>query len=111
MKQFLIGLTVSACLSLPLSVAQAAPSLSADQVKSLNNAHTRIVRQAQRVCSVGPFTGIVRRGQSNGCIVGDVERHVRSLEDAAMVTFHQALPVRYRYSADRSFSQVQRYFQ
>ena len=111
MKQFLIGLTAAVCFVLPLSAAQAAPSFSEDQVKSLNNAHTRIVRQAQRVCSVGPFTGIVRRGQNNGCIVGDVERHVRSLEDANMLTFHQALPVRYRYSSERSFGQVQRYFQ
>ncbi len=111
MKQFLVGLSAAMCLALPLSVAQAAPSLSEDQVKSLNNTHTRIVRQAQRVCSVGPFTGVVRRGQSNGCIVGDVERHVRSLEDASMLTFHQTLPLRYRYSSERSFGQVQRYFQ
>jgi hypothetical protein len=111
MKQFLIGLTAAVCLILPLGMAQAAPSLSENEVKSLNNAHTRIVRQAQRVCSVGPFTSIVRRGQSNGCIVGDVERHVRSLEDSSMLTFHQTLPLRYRYSSERSFGQVQRYFQ
>jgi hypothetical protein len=111
MRQFLIGLAAVVCLALPLSVAQAAPSLSEDQVKSLNNTHTRIVRQAQRVCSVGPFTGVVRRGQNRGCIVGEVERHVRSLGDPNMLTFHQGLPLRYRYSSDRSFGQVERYFQ
>jgi hypothetical protein len=53
----------------------------------------------------------VRRNQNNGCIVGDVERHVRSVEDANMLTFHQALPLRVRYSSERSFGQVARYFQ
>jgi len=111
MRQFLVGLTAVVFFALPFSVAQAEPGLPTGQLQALNNGHTRIVRQAQRVCSVGPFTGIVRRGQNRGCIVGEVERHVRSLGDPNMITFHQALPLRYRYSSERSFGQVQRYFQ
>ncbi len=110
MKHTLAGIVAAAALMLPLGTAQAAPEFSGEQLRDLNNEHTRIVRQAQRVCSVGPFTGVIRRNQNNGCIVGDVERHVRSVEDANMLTFHQTLPLRYRYSADRSFGQVERYF-
>ena len=110
MKHTLAGIVAVASLGLPLSGVQAASDFSTDQLRSLNNEHTRIVRQAQRVCSVGPFTGVVRRNQNNGCIVGDVERHVRSVEDANMLTFHQALPLRVRYSSERSFGQRERYF-
>ncbi len=110
MKQLPSLLAASVFLALPLGAAQAAPELTSDQLRSLNNEHTRIVRQAQRVCSVGPFTGVVRRSQANGCIVGDVERHVRSLDDANMLMFHRTIPLRYRYSADRSFGLVERYF-
>ncbi|AWZ01609.1 hypothetical protein RHODOSMS8_02079 [Rhodobiaceae bacterium] len=111
MKHTLAGFVAFASLVLPFSSVQAASDFSTDQLRSLNNEHTRIVRQAQRVCSVGPFTGVVRRNQSNGCIVGDVERHVRSVDDANMLTFHQSLPLRVRYSSERSFGQVERYFQ
>ena len=110
MKHTLVGLVAVASLVLPLGAAQAASNFSTDQLRSLNNEHTRIVRQAQRVCSVGPFTGVVRRNQNKGCIAGEVERHVRSLENVNMLTFHQTLPLRYRYSSERSFGQVERYF-
>ncbi len=110
MKHALVGFATAAALLLPLGGVQAASELSGDQLRDLNNEHTRIVRQAQRVCSVGPFTGVVKRNQNNGCIVGDVERHVRSVEDANLLAFHQTLPLRYRYSADRSLGQVERYF-
>lgn len=111
MKRFLSGLSAVVCLIVPLGSVQAASEFSKDQLRSLNNEHTRIVRQAQRVCSVGPFTGVVRRNQNKGCITGEVERHVRSVNDANMLTFHQTLPLRYRYSSERSFGQVERYFQ
>ncbi|WOF74829.1 hypothetical protein QMT40_002488 [Parvibaculaceae bacterium PLY_AMNH_Bact1] len=110
MKHTLAGFVAVASLVLPLGGVQAASDLSTDQLRSLNNDHTRIVRQAQRVCSVGSFSGVVRRGQNNGCIIGDVERHVRSVEDANILIFHQTLPLRYRYSSERSFGQVERYF-
>lgn len=110
MNHTLAGLVAAASLVLPLGSVQAASEFTPDQLRSLNNDHVRIVRQAQRVCSVGPFTGVVRRNHSNGCITGEVERHVRSVENANMLTFHQTLPLRYRYSSERSFGQVERYF-
>lgn len=111
MKRFLTGLSAVVCLIMPLGSVQAASEFSKDQLRSLNNEHVRIVRQAERVCSVGPFTGVVRRTQNKGCITGEVERHVRSVGDANLLTFHQTLPLRYRYSSERSFGQVERYFQ
>ncbi|MCE7999557.1 MAG: hypothetical protein HEP70_11915 [Rhodobiaceae bacterium] len=110
MNHTLAGFFAALSLMLPLGSVQAASEFTPDQLRSLNNDHTRIVRQAQRVCSVGPFTGVVRRAQNKGCITGEVERHVRSAENTNMLTFHQTLPLRYRYSSQRSFGQVERHF-
>jgi len=93
-----------------LSVAYAAPPFSESDLNALNVEHVRIVRQAQRACAANYHRGVARYNHRNPCIIGAVERHVRSLDRPALLRFHQQLPLRRRFDAHRNLNNVRRFF-
>jgi len=109
MKKTLIALVGVAAVALPLGAAQAASTASEAALQSLNNTHAQIVRGAERVCA-GINSGSTVSNVGGGCTLGDVERQIRSTDNPELLAFHQQLPPRFRYSSDRSYSEVQRYF-
>ncbi len=110
MKNSLIALVGIASVALPFGAAHAQSSISGASLQSLNEAHTQIVREAERVCTGLSFgSGVGSNGGS--CTFVDIERQIHSSENAELLAFHQQLPSRYRYSSDRSYGEVERYFQ
>lgn len=94
----------------PLGSVQAASSYSEDGLRALNFEHVRIVRQASRVCAASSQWGFARYNHRNPCVIGDVERHIRFLEKPELLAFHQTLPLRRRFDAQRSIHDVRPFF-
>jgi hypothetical protein len=109
MKKTLIAAAGVICATLPVGSAYAMSSVTDATLQSLNTTHTQIVREAERACS-GTGSGTSVNNQGGACALGDVERQVRSTEDADLLAFHQQLPPRIRYNSDRSYTNVKRYF-
>ena len=93
-----------------LGPVQAASTYSEDGLRALNFEHVRIVRQASRVCAAGSQWGFARYNHRNPCVIGDVERHIRFLENSDLLAFHQTLPLRRRFDAQRSMYDVRPFF-
>jgi len=93
-----------------LQVVAAAPAFSDDQLRALHMQHVRIVRQASRACSANFHRGFMRHNHRNACVIGDVERHVRFLDDPDLLKFHRMLPLRRRFDAQRSMHDVRPFF-
>ena len=110
MKRFFGFFVLASSMLLSLSVAYAVPSFSDGDLNALNTEHVRIVRQAQRACAANFHRGFTRHNHRNPCVIGDVERHVRSLDRPALLRFHQQLPLQFRYDAHRNLSNVRRFF-
>lgn len=110
MKRFFTFLVFASSMLMSLNIAHAAPSFSDTDLSALNTEHVRIVRQAQRACAANFHRGFARHNHRNPCVIGDVERHVRSLDRPALLRFHQRLPVQYRFDVHRNMNNVRRYF-
>jgi hypothetical protein len=71
-------------------------------LRALDNAQLRIVRRAGAQCWHSLEGGFGSRSvQARGCIIGQTESAVRSSEDAALVSYHNALPFHARYDEYR----------
>lgn len=110
MKHILRFLMIAVSLPMLLIPASAAPSFSENDLTALNMEHVRIVRQAQRVCAANFHRGFTRQNHRNPCVVGEVERRVRSLDRPSLLRFHRQLPMRHRFDPHRDMNNVRRFF-
>lgn len=94
----------------PLGSVQAGATYSDEALRTLNSEHVRIVRQASRVCAANVAWGFARYNHRNPCVIADVERHIRFLEKPELLAFHQMLPLRRRFDAQRSMHGVRPFF-
>lgn len=108
MRAFFLGLSLAAGLA--VSVASAEPVAyepgafprDAVALRALDDAQLRIVRRAGAQCWHSGEGGFASRGvRSRGCIIGQTESAIRSLNDSALVSFHNALPFQARYDEFR----------
>ena len=110
MRPFFVFPVLALSMLLSWNVAYAAPPFSESDLNALNVEHVRIVRQAQRACAANYHRGFARYNHRNPCVIGAVERHVRSLDRPALLRFHQQLPQQRRYDTHRNMNNVRRFF-
>ena len=105
-----IVLAAAAALALGAAAASAEPvayqpgGFPRDEIslRALDSAQLRIVRRAGAQCWHSGEGGFRSRGvASRGCIIGQTESAVRSSEDGALASYHNALPFHARYDEFR----------
>ena len=110
MKRFASFIAAALAMLMAVNIASAAPMFSERDLDALNTEHVRIIRQAQRVCAAGFHRGFVRLNDRHPCVIGEVERHVRSTDRPALLRFHRHLPLQHRFDAHRDMNNVRRFF-
>lgn len=70
-------------------------------LRSLDNAHLRIVRRARALCWHSGF-GFRSRGAVNrGCVIGETESAIANSNDPVLQAYHKYLPFSARYDEYR----------